>query len=56
MDRYLRLDIQNRALERYRDFNDIPFWPAEIIPIKFIKEIEFKENTKDSRKGEFFIF
>ena len=56
MDRFLRLDIKNWTLERYRNLIDIPFKPAETIPIKFIKEIEFRINNKDNRKGEFFIF
>lgn len=40
MERYLRLNIENRVLERYRKKRHIPFKPAETIPIKYIEDFE----------------
>lgn len=45
MERYLRLNIENRVLERYRKKRHIPFKPAETIPIKYIEDFEIVDQN-----------
>ena len=45
MERYLRLNVKNRVLERYRKLADIPFKSREIISIKNIKNFEIVDKN-----------
>lgn len=45
MDRYLRLNVENRVLERYRKKRHIPFKPAETIPLKYIENFEIVDQN-----------
>lgn len=38
--RFLRLNVENRALERYKQFDQIPFKPLEIIPVRDIENLK----------------
>ena len=56
MERYLKISINNKILERYRTLVDIPFKAAEKIPLKFVENISFKEEDTDFKKGFLFSF
>lgn len=45
MDRYLRLNVENRVLERYRKKRHVPFKPAETIPLKYIENFKIIDSN-----------
>ena len=55
MERYLRLNVENRVLERYRKINKIPFSLREIIPIKNIQNFQILDDSQEIVKKEAYI-
>jgi len=45
MSRWLRLNVENQVLERYRKLRHIPFKPCETIAIKNIEDFTIEDNN-----------
>jgi hypothetical protein len=45
MERFLRLNAENRVLERYRKKRNIPFKPAETIPLKYLEDFKIVDQN-----------
>ena len=43
--RYLRLNIENRVLERYRKKTHVPFKPCEVMPLKNVQNFRVEDDS-----------
>lgn len=55
MNRYLRLNVESRVIERYRKERHVPFKPCEIIPLKNIKNMKIDEVNENLQSEYVFI-
>ena len=53
--RFLRLNVENRVLERYKHFDNIPFKPLEIIPIRHIENIKVDSDEAYNQLRSYFL-
>lgn len=44
-DRYLRVNLDSKVIERYRSKVEIPFAPREVIPLSFVKNLKIAMNS-----------
>lgn len=55
MKRFLRLNVENRVLERYRKNIHIPFKPCEVMPLKNIVDFRIEDNNDHLEPNKVFI-
>ena len=56
MTRFLRLNVENKSIERYKKMEHIPFKPLESIPIRLIEDFKMSNEESVSHENKFIEF